>query len=332
LTAPAPNAYCGKFEKPGPTHRLQRGDPLQPREVVEPDTVAALGNLGLTADAPEQQRRVALAKWIISAENPLTARVLVNRIWQHHFGTGLVDTPSDFGTQGGRPTHPELLDWLAAKFVEHGWSMKHVHRLILTSHTYRQAAAPNKRGLGVDAGSRLLWRFPPRRLEAEPIRDSMLAVSGVLDQRMGGPGFSPFLPTQHHVRVYLPKEEFGPAEWRRMIYMTRVRMEQDAVFGPFDCPDGGLVCPKRGRSTTPLQALNLLNSAFVLQQADLFGERVRREAGDQPEPQVQLAFLLALGREPDAEEAKATEQLVRLHGAAALGRALFNANEFLFLP
>jgi hypothetical protein len=332
LAAIPETVYAGRFEQPGPVHRLARGDPLQPREIVGPDTTSILGTLGLAADAPEAKRRVALANWIIDPKNPLTARVMVNRLWQHHFGRGLVDMPSDFGTQGSRPTHPELLDWLAHRFVEDGWSMKRLHRLILTSQTYRQAATSNPNGLAIDVDARLLWRYPPQRLEAEPIRDSILFVSGALDPRMGGPGFSPFKPTRHHVRVYEPKEREGPAEWRRMVYATKVRMEHDAVFGPFDDPDAGLVCPKRTRSTTPLQAFNLLNSDFVTRQAGLFALRLKREAGERPSDQVRLAFRLAFGREPEATEAAAGERLVRDHGLPALGLALFNANEFVFVP
>jgi hypothetical protein len=326
------SVYVGKFEQPGPTHRLSRGDPQQPREAVGPDTVSFLGKLDLATDSPEQKRRIALAKWITDPKNPLTARVLVNRIWQHHFGAGIVDTPSDFGTQGSRPTHPELLDWLASRFVERGWSMKQVHRLILTSNTYRQSGTPTKRGLTLDADARLLWRYPPRRLEAEPIRDSILFVSGVLDLKPGGPGFSPFQPTQHHVRVYVPKEQDGPEDWRRTIYMTKVRMEHDAVFGAFDDPDAGLVCPKRSRSTTPLQAFNLLNSGFMMHQSDLFARRLKRDAGENSADQVRLAFQLAFGREPDSTEASAGEKLVKAHGLPALCLALFNSNEFVFIP
>src|SRR5262249_47320668 len=150
-------------------------------------------------------------------------------------------------------------------------------------------------------------------------------VSGVLDLKMGGPGFSPFKPTQHHVRVYVPKEREGPEDWRRMVYMTKVRMEHDAVFGAFDDPDAGLVCPKRSRSTTPIQAFNLLNSGFMVQQSDLFAARLKREAGDQLGGQVRLAFRMALGREPDAEETRAGEKLARAHGLTALCLALINS-------
>jgi len=324
--------YAGIFEQPDPVHRLYRGDPGSPREVVNPGAIAAVGSLEIPAAAPEQERRVALARWIAQPQNPLTARVMVNRLWHYHFGRGIVETPSDFGHNGGRPSHPELLDWLANELVRSGWSLKHVHRLILTSATYRQSSAPRADGLKVDASARLLWRFPPRRLEAEAIRDSMLAASGVLDERMGGPGFSPFQPNTNYVRVYQPKEEFGPAEWRRMVYMSKVRMEQDSVFGAFDCPDAGLIAPRRTQSTTAVQALGLFNSRFTEEQADLMAERCRREAGSGAPPVVRRVFELAFGRQPDDVERRASEQLVAQYGLPSLCRALFNANEFLFLP
>jgi hypothetical protein len=275
---------------------------------------------------------MALARWIARADNPLTARVIVNRIWHYHFGRGIVDTPSDFGHHGAVPSHPELLDWLATELVQSGWSQKHIHRLILTSSTYRQSASPRPDALKADAAARLLWRFPPRRLEAEAIRDSILTASGVLDERMGGPGFSAFEPNKNYVRVYSPKEQFGPPEWRRMVYMFKVRMEQDAVFGAFDCPDAGLVAPRRTQSTTALQALNLMNSRFILQQAELMSERIRRDAGSGTEPELDRAFAVALGRLPDDSERAAAGRLVASFGLPALCRALFNANEFLFLP
>jgi Protein of unknown function (DUF1553)/Protein of unknown function (DUF1549)/Planctomycete cytochrome C len=328
----SPRVYAGMFEQPDPVHRLYRGDPGSPREVVSPGAIAAVGSLEIPAAAPEQERRVALARWIARRQNPLTARVIVNRLWHYHFGRGIVETPSDFGHNGGRPSHPELLDWLANELVRSGWSLKHVHRLILTSATYRQSSAPRADGLKVDASARLLWRFPPRRLEAEAIRDSMLAASGVLDERMGGPGFSPFQPNTNYVRVYQPKEEFGPAEWRRMVYMSKVRMEQDSVFGAFDCPDAGLIAPRRTQSTTAVQALGLFNSRFTEEQADLMAERCGREAGSGAPPGVRRAFELCFGRQPDEVEGRAAEQLVAQYGLPSLCRALFNANEFLFLP
>lgn len=335
----APKFYLGLFENsPPPTHRFHRGDPMQPRDRIEPGALRTIsvgfnlppstGNRSLTSD---QQRRLALAEWIVDPANPLTARVMVNRLWQQHFGEGLVGTPSDFGVNGARPTHPALLDWLSAELVEHGWSLRHVHRLIVQSATYRQSSAARAEGLSADAGSRLLWRYPPRRLEAEPIRDTILAVSGKLDLRMGGPGFLAFEPNSNYVRVYNPKTTFGPEDWRRMVYMTKIRMQQDGAFGAFDCPDGGQIAPRRSRSTTPLQALSLLNSPFLAEQAEFFAERVAKDAGDDPAAQVKRAFRLVYQREPAAAELVECERLVRDFGLPVLGRVLFNSNEFLYV-
>jgi len=336
-TAATATAYVGQFTTPEPTHRLHRGDPLQKREAVAP---AALGQFGaklvLPMNAAEGDRRLALAKWIADPKNPLTARVLVNRLWHHHFGAGIVNTPSDFGLNGGQSSHPELVDWLAAELVAPApgsappWSMKHIHRLILLSATYRQASALNPNANAVDADARLLWRYPPRRLEAEPLRDAYLCVSGNLDPRMGGPGFDLFEPNTNYVKVYNPKKDFGPAEWRRMVYQSKWRMQLDDVFGSFDCPDAGQITPKRNTSTTPLQALNLMNSRFMLQQAKVFAERLQREAREES-AQVQRGFRLAFQRAPSATEEQAALRLVRAHGLPAFCRALFNANEFLFV-
>ena len=324
--------YAGRFQQPGATHLLHRGEALQPREEISPAGIAAIEPaLALSADAPERERRLALARWIVDERNPLTARVLVNRVWQHHFGQGLVATPSDFGANGGRPTHPELLDWLAVEFMQRGWSVKALHRSILLSATYRQASALRAEGLAQDAAAQLLWRFPPRRLEAEPIRDAVLAVSGVLDLSMGGPGYEVFEPNENYVRVFVPKQEFGPAEWRRMIYQRKPRMEQDEVFGAFDCPDAGQAAPRRNTSTTPLQALNLLNSRFQMRQSELFAERLRRESGADPAQQARRAFRLAFQRPAAEDELAAVVALVERHGLAAFCRAMFNANEFVYL-
>ena len=325
-----PVVYAGRLVKPGDTFRMHRGDPMQPREQIAPGALAKFGRkLSLTADAPDQDRRLALAKWIASPEHPLTARVLVNRLWHHHFGAGIVDTPSDFGLNGGRPTHPELLDWLASEFIARGWSVKAIHRLMVTSATYRQSGAAHAAGISGDAGARLLWRFPPRRMEAETLRDAMLLVSGKLDVRMGGPGFDLFNPNGNYVKVYNSKREFGPAEFRRMVYQSKPRTELDDTFGVFDCPDAGQVSPKRLNSTTPLQALNLLNSPFAIQQSKFFAERVESESGKDASAQVRRAFQIIFTREPVADELGAGIKLVSAHGVAALCRALFNTNEFL---
>ena len=329
----ARKVFAGRFSQPPQMHRLHRGDPMQPREAVQPGTIQALGSLEITGSANEHSRRIALAKWITDPKNPLTARVMVNRIWQHHFGTGIVDTPSDFGGMGGRPSHPRLLDWLAAEFIRSGWSMKHIHRLILNSQTYQQSSQPVTAAAKLDAQNRLLWRYPPRRLEAEVIRDSILHISGALDlARTGGPGFSVFKSNSNYVRVYDPKESFGPAEWRRMVYMHRVRMEKDGVFGAFDRPDAGQNCAKRARSTTALQALNLFNSAFAIEQAERFARRVQREAGPNADDQIARAFALAFGRAPTATESTRAQAVASEHGMATVCRALFNANELVFMP
>jgi hypothetical protein len=328
--------YAGRFEQPGPTQRLYRGDPLSPREQVVPAVLSALRERvaapQLASDAPEQARRVALAQWLTDPAHPLPARVIVNRLWQQHFGRGIVGTPSDFGAMGARPTHPELLDWLAAELIESGWSLKHIHRLILNSATYRQSSAPRAECLEADAGTELLWRFPPRRVEAEVIRDSILAVSGNLEPDMYGQGYMLFHPNDNYSRNWIAKDEFGPGEFRRMIYALKLRMKDDAVFSAFDCPDAGQIMPARPRSTTPIQALNLLNSPFVAEQAEALAARVQRDAGDDTVQQVAEVFRLAFGREPDAEEAQAARELVAAQGLAALARGVFNANEFLFLP
>jgi mono/diheme cytochrome c family protein len=331
-------AYAGSFGAPDAMFRLHRGDPMQKREAVTPGALSAFG----PKFDGENDRRAALAEWVVSPANPLTARVIVNRLWQGHFGTGLVDTPSDFGRNGAKPTHPELLDWLAAELQNpeglgtavpgrwqgNAWSLKRIHRLIVTSAAYRQSSAASPAGLAKDAQSRLLWRYPPRRLEAEALRDSILFVSGVLDLKAGGPGFDLFEPNSNYVRLYTPKKDFGPAEFRRMIYAHKTRMQVDDTFGAFDCPDGGQVAPKRNASTTPLQSLNLLNSTFQVQQAKLFAERIEKAS---PADRVKQAFRLAFQRPPSATELSGATKLVGAHGLAALCRALLNANEFLYV-
>jgi len=342
--ARAPMIYGGTYTASPPvTHRLHRGDPMQTREAIEPAALRMISvkfpprSFSQEQSAPgrklteDQRRRLAFADWLVDPANPLPARVIVNRLWQYHFGEGLVSTPSDFGINGARPTHPELLDWLAADFIDHGWSIKHVQRLILLSAAYRQSSDARANGMERDAGSRLLWRFPPRRLEAEPIRDGLLAVTGKLDLRMGGPGFSFFEPNDNYVRVYVPRRDWPAETFRRMIYGTIIRQRPDGVFGAFDCPDAGQIAPRRNRSTTPLQALNLLNSSFLVQQASFFAARLQRDAGDNTAAQVRRAFQLAFQRDPSPGELTAGEQLAADHGLAVFCRALLNANEFAYV-
>lgn len=340
-------AFAGKFRTPDKIHLLHRGDPEQPKDEVVPAVLSALGSKKLPRETAEQERRRALADWIASLENPMTARVMVNRIWQGHFGTGLVDTPSDFGRNGGKPSHPELLDWLASEFVRSGWSVKQMHRLIVLSATYRQKSStegnegskgPNSPAsfsslpsVQMDSDVRLLWRFPSRRLESEPIRDAMLAVSGQLNLKMYGRGFDLF-NQRGGLSGFKPVESFSGDGLRRMIYAHKVRREREAVFGAFDCPDAGQSTARRRESTTPIQALNLFNSRFTIEQADAFAARVKQEAGDDVTRQIHRAYQLALSRQANAVELAEAKPVVAEHGLAVLCRALFNSNEFLFVP
>lgn len=323
--------FAGTFRRPDEIHVLRRGDPEQPLERVAPAVPAVLGTMTLENDADERQRRQALAEWIASPANPLTARVMVNRLWQGHFGIGLVDTPNDFGRNGSQPSHPELLDWLAREFVRSGWSIKHLHKLIVLSATYRQSTDHNSAAAAVDADDRLLWRFPSRRLEGEAIRDSILAVSGKLNLKTGGPGYDLF-DKRGGLTGFQPIEKFSDDGLRRMIYAHKVRRERDAVFGAFDCPDAGQSTPGRRESTTPIQALNLFNSPFVIEQSRAFAERVVHDVGSDPEAQVVRAYRLALCRSPEPVEIAEVLPVIKEHGLAVLCRVLFNCNEFLFIP
>ena len=324
--------YAGIFTQPKATYLLYRGDPDAKRDQVGPDAISAFTSLNLSRSEPEQRRRLALADWIASPDNTLTARVLVNRLWQFHFGNGIVGTPSDFGMNGMTPTHPQLLDWLAAEFMENNWSIKHIHRLILNSKTWQQSSRPKVDAMKIDSASQLLWRFPTRRLAAESIRDSVVMMSGLLNLKSGGPGFNGFEVQMENVRHFFPKKSYGLPDWRRMIYMTKVRQEQESVFGVFDCPDASQSVPKRSRSTTPLQALNLLNSSFLMQQADLFSDRLKKDAGTNTVDQVNRAFSLCFNRFPSSAEVRDASLFIESEGLSQFARALLNTNEFVFIP
>lgn len=328
-----PMVYGGTFRTPEMTKVLYRGDPEQPRDEVAPRVPAVLGSMSLPTSTPDPERRKALAEWMTSAENPLTARVAVNRIWQGHFGIGLVDTPSDFGTTGTQPSHPELLDWLASEFIRANWSIKHLHKRILTSDTYQQSSRIRPEAQAVDGDNRWLWRYTSRRLEAESIRDSMLAVSGRLNLKMGGPGFNLF-KSRGGLDGFPPIESFDDNGRRRLIYAHKVRMEREIVFGAFDCPDAGLSLPRRRQSTTPIQALNLFNSHFSFDEADALAARVTAELGANASirSKIERVYALAFARKPHPEELASLEPTIRENGLPALCRAVFNSNEFLFIP
>ena len=330
LERPA-TAYAGTFRTPDKTHVLERGDPSKPGDEIGPGAVAAVKPaFTLKSEAPEPERRLALADWIADKNNPLPARVLVNRVWHWHLGQGIVRTPSDFGFNGDRPAHPELLDWLAAEYQANGWRLKPLHRLIVLSNTYRQSSRFDDSAARLDADNRLLWRYARHRLEAEEVRDSMLQVSGALNPLRGGPGYH-LWDYSGYVIVFTPKKTLGPDEFRRMVYQFKPRLQQDSVFGAFDCPDATATAPRRNVSTTSIQALNLLNDPFVLDQSERFAARLRKDAGNEVAAQVRRAFQLAFNREPTDKESAAAVELVNKHGLAVLCRALFNANEFVFV-
>ena len=252
--------------------------------------------LVLAPESPEASRRSELARWIADPANPLPARVMVNRVWHYHFGRGIVATPSDFGFNGAPPSHPELLDWLATAYIEGGWRLKPLHRLIVTSATYRQSSRLDEKSQSIDRDNRLLWRMTPRRLEAESIRDAILASSGKLDSRMGGPGYNVWEKNTNYVAIYKPRAELGGDAFRRMVYQFKPRSQPDPTFGAFDCPDAALAVPRRNVSTTALQALNLLNSRLLIRQAEFFAKRLRKTQGPIPPSRPSRAFRLAFGR------------------------------------
>jgi hypothetical protein len=280
---------------------------------------------------PEAERRRALAEWIVHPANPLTPRVLVNRLWHHHFGQGIVSTPSDFGLGGAKPSHPDLLDWLAAELVRSGWSIKHVHKLILTSSAYRQSSTTlNTRASALDGQNRLLWRQNPRRLDAESLRDAVLLVSGKLNPERGGPGFRDFKYTEAYAPIYEYITPDSPALWRRSIYRFVVRTTPHQFMTTLDCPDPANLTPARMQTTTALQALTLSNNSFMLGMAEAMAARIEAEHA-QPAARIQRAFALALQRPATAVEADAASRLAAEHGLFSLCRMLLNANEFVYI-
>ncbi len=335
-------SFVGRFVRPDKTYIFGRGSPENRRDEVFPAGLTELGgDLGVEPYAAGGERRRAFAEWLTRPSNPLTARVAANRIWYHVFGRGIVATPSDFGAAGAAPTHPELLDWLASELMRPSnpvesdppepWSMKHLIRLMVLSQAFRQSSLPREECLAVDAGSALLWRFPPKRVEAEVIRDTILQASGVLDRKLGGRSYRIHNVKKRYAQWQVT-DSHGPHTWRRMIYQERMRRVDDRMFTAFDFPDCGQVRPKRPVSTTPLQALNLMNSPFALDQSQRIADRANREADGDPEQAVRRCFQLLLGRSPDGPEQKACLELANQGGLSLVCRALINTNEFAFLP
>lgn len=323
--------------KPRPIHLLARGQVTQPGREIGPGALSMLtfvpARFELAAVANESHRRAALAHWITDERNALTWRSIVNRAWQYHFGRGLVETPNDFGKNGALPTHPELLDWLAADFRDGGGSMKRLHKLIVTSATWRQASVGNAAAEKVDANNTLLWRQNRRKLEAEAVRDAVLSVSGKLDLTMGGPAWQDFLieRPEHspHYRYDLANPDDAKT-WRRSIYRFIVRSQTQPWMTALDCADPSIRVDRRNESLSALQALALLNNGFMLSQAQHFAERVQGEAGD-VDAQVQRAHLLALGRAASAADHAKLLVFAQKHGLPNLCRVLLNLNEFVFV-
>jgi hypothetical protein len=328
--------YAITPRQPEVARLLVRGDIRQPGDVMSPGGIAAVtgarSDFALPPDAPESQRRIALARWLTSPNNPLFARVIANRLWQHHFGVGLVDTPNDFGFNGGRPTHPELLDWLAATLVEQNWSLKRLHREIVLSATYRQSSAYNAAAAKRDTDNRWLWRRSPQRLEAEAIRDAVLHVAGELRETIGGAGFRDFKEVlRSGTYTYEPADAYDRAFNRRSIYRTWNRGGRSGLLDAFDCPDPSVTAPRRAVTTTPLQALALFNDAFILRTARNFARRAERAAPGDVDRQIRQGYQWSFGRDPGPDEQNAARGVVIEHGLAALARAIFNSNEFLYV-
>ncbi len=321
-------------KQPDLTYRLERGDYRNPREVVSPSGLKALdGDLHLAPDAPEADRRKALAKWVTNPENPLAGRVFVNRLWHYHFGRGLVETPSDFGFNGGRPTHPDLLDFLTFRFREGGWKVKDLQRLIVTSATYRQASREsNPKAEENDADNALLWKANRRRLEGEAVRDAMLKVAGVLKSDMGGPSFRDVKVNMGNNHEFTdPTDEFSDATHRRTIYRLWARSGNHPLLEALDCPEPSVMMPRRTRTITPVQALAMENDALVEHCSKRAAERVRADAGDDVSRQVERAWLLSLSRTPNKRESELAREFVGRRGLDQLMLVLFNTNEFLFV-
>jgi mono/diheme cytochrome c family protein len=327
--------YAVVSETKPPVIQVQRrGNPEDLQQEVQPGAFAWAKHASMdfgTNAMPEGQRRRVLAEWITHPDNPLTRRVIANRLWHHHFGQGLVTTPSDFGLGGDKPSHPKLLDWLADELLRSGWSLKHLHKLIVMSAAYQQqSTSHNETARGVDAQNRLLWRQNPRRLDAESVHDAVLSVAGTLNPAMGGPGYRDFNFTEAYAPIYDYITPDKPELLRRSIYRFVVRTTPHQFMSTLDCPDPANLTPARAQTTTALQALTLSNNEFMLQQAANLVTRIENET-DSRAAAIRRAFLLCLQREPKTDEQSAATHLVAEQGLFALCRMLINANEFVYI-
>jgi len=386
-----PKTWAALSTPPAPLKVLKRGDVLTPGEDAPPGALSAFGvrrlvaafprvgrsrpetgdeppaeqsddksphckngDIGISPDDTDPICRLKFADWIADPGNPLTWRVIVNRVWHYHFGAGLVTTPSDFGFNGSRPSHPELLDWLADEFRSSGGRFKALHRMIVRAAVYRQAVPRDtspptplpasgqrgtheglasgwtSRGNTIDANNALLWRPNRRRLDAETLRDSILSVSGTLSQTLGGPSYRTFNYIEGNIPVYEPLPE-SPSTSRRTVYRHIIRTHRQPFLDTFDCPDPSVMSPTRTQTTTPLQALTLLNNPFVIDQSRQFAAQVARDVGPDPTAQARRAFRLALLRDVNESELGDAADFISQHGLDSLCRVLFNSNEFLYI-
>ncbi|MEZ6066367.1 MAG: PSD1 and planctomycete cytochrome C domain-containing protein [Planctomycetaceae bacterium] len=364
-----PHVWIGRRSQgdaAGPFHVFLGGSPQKRGDAVTPASLSVFNDIAardgasadghsngfgyqLPAEAPEAERRAAFANWLVHPKNPLTPRVLANRLWHYHFGTGIVDTPSDFGYMGGRPTHPELLDFLATQLIEQGWRIKPIHRMIMLSETYRQSSNHREDAARTDADARLLWRFPPRRLSAEEVRDTLLVVAGKLSVDHtrpgddvaasssdplvpnGGPGFRLYQHLQDNVCTYIPLDTHGPETYRRAVYHQNVRASVVDLMTDFDQPDCAFSTTHRAETTTPLQALTMLNHSFTLDMANSLAERLQRELGDDVDARLRRVWQLCFSRDPNESELASCRQLATTHGMTALCRVLLNTSELLYV-
>ncbi|HUR47287.1 MAG TPA: DUF1553 domain-containing protein [Candidatus Saccharimonadales bacterium] len=333
--ANAPLVFAANSKQPERTYVLRRGEVDKPKEEVTSGALSIVkalsSDFALRGDAPEGQRRLRLSQWLTNPENPLPPRVLVNRVWHYHFGRGIVATPNDFGANGEAPTHPELLDWLASEFMRGGGSIKALHRLILLSSTYQQASRNKHDASDVDAEDRLLWHFPLRRMEGEIVRDSMLWLSGNLNLQMGGPGFRPFTVFVNNSHFYTLTNRWEPEFNRRSVYRISVHSARDPLLDSLDCPDPSSKTPARAVTTTPIQSLGLMNSAFVQRQAADWSLRLKQEVGPDPVKQIQLARRLALARPASRDELSRALAFEKEHGLESLCWVLLNSSEFMYV-
>ena len=331
-----PTYWAGKFNREvANTFLLKGGDVTKENGIIPPEGLSFLDEnvtpFQLKPQHKEGERRLALANWMVDKTNPLTARVLVNRIWQYYFGRGIVSTPSDFGYMGTRPSHPELLDWLAIQLQKNDWKIKAIHRLIMTSETYLQSSAYNVSKSKMDADSVYLWRFPPKRLEAEAIRDSLLHVSGLLNLKMYGPGFRLYKYTVDNVATYYSLDNVDKTTYRRAVYHQTPRSVRLDLMTEYDMPDCSLSKPKRSVTVSPLQALTHLNHSFVMDVSKSFSARLIDEAPKGIGDQILLAYQLLFSRSPEPKELDLAKDLIREHGLLVFCRALLNSNEVIYV-